>query len=110
MDVRYRQETASVRSLLMPFWLLRSHMAFLVDSLLSYLQVQVFFVLFLLSSSNLHSISIKTDVLQEEYEALQTQIAQSHSFDIVRESHDRFLRSIIERSFLNIKVSTKLVI
>ncbi|XP_002738136.1 gamma-tubulin complex component 4-like [Saccoglossus kowalevskii] len=63
-------------------WHLRRHMAFLVDNLQYYLQV---------------------DVLETQFSQLGEKIKSTRDFETIRLSHDRFLTALLGQSFLHMK-------
>ncbi len=64
---------------LTPMWSLRARMAFFVDNLQFYLQV---------------------DVIDSQYQELQKKIAESKDFETVKAAHEQYLNAISSQSFL----------
>ncbi|XP_055010891.1 gamma-tubulin complex component 4 [Boleophthalmus pectinirostris] len=65
-----------------PQWRLRNHMAFLIDNLQYYLQV---------------------DVLESQFSQLLTQINSTRDFESIRLSHDHFLSNLLAQTFILLK-------
>lgn len=63
-------------------WWLRSHMAFLVDNLQYYLQV---------------------DVIESQYSILMNKIENTRDFEVLRLAHDHFLSSLLSQCFIHMK-------
>ncbi|XP_078456419.1 gamma-tubulin complex component 4 isoform X1 [Lampetra planeri] len=63
-------------------WRLRNHMAFLVDNLQYYLQV---------------------DVLESQFSQLQQQVSSKRDFESIRLAHDAFLANLLATSFILLK-------
>uniref|UniRef100_A0A3B4A9G3 Gamma-tubulin complex component n=1 Tax=Periophthalmus magnuspinnatus TaxID=409849 RepID=A0A3B4A9G3_9GOBI len=65
-----------------PQWRLRNHMAFLIDNLQYYLQV---------------------DVLESQFSQLLTQINSTRDFESIRLAHDHFISNLLAQSFILLK-------
>uniref|UniRef100_A0A8C6TNN5 Gamma-tubulin complex component n=1 Tax=Neogobius melanostomus TaxID=47308 RepID=A0A8C6TNN5_9GOBI len=65
-----------------PQWRLRNHMAFLIDNLQYYLQV---------------------DVLESQFSQLLAQINSTRDFESIRLAHDHFLSNLLAQSFILLK-------
>ncbi|XP_074651183.1 gamma-tubulin complex component 4-like [Tubulanus polymorphus] len=67
-------------------WLLRYHMAYLLDNLQYYLQV---------------------DVIESQYSILLGKIEATHDFEAIRLAHDQFLAALLVQSFLHMKTVSR---
>jgi gamma-tubulin complex component 4 len=65
-----------------PKWTLRNHMAFLIDNLQYYLQV---------------------DVIESQFSILLSKVQSTRDFEAIRLAHDQFLSSLYSRCFLHMK-------
>lgn len=65
-----------------PMWQLRTHMAFLVDNLQYYLQV---------------------DVIESQYKVLMDKINSTKDFEAAKLAHEHFLSSLLAQSFVHMK-------
>uniref|UniRef100_A0AAQ5X4H6 Gamma-tubulin complex component n=1 Tax=Amphiprion ocellaris TaxID=80972 RepID=A0AAQ5X4H6_AMPOC len=70
-------------------WRLRNHMAFLIDNLQYYLQV---------------------DVLESQFSQLLQQINSTRDFESIRLAHDHFLSNLLAQSFILLKPSSSIIL
>jgi hypothetical protein len=77
---KYKKIELSKSYLLNPVWSLRSRMAFFVDNLQFYLNV---------------------DVIETQYQELQKKVGESQDFETVKTSHEQYLHAIASQSFLH---------
>ncbi|XP_071167808.1 gamma-tubulin complex component 4-like [Mytilus edulis] len=80
LQMQYKQKAVSREE--MTKWQLRTHMAFLVDNLQYYLQV---------------------DVIESQYGILVDKIQSTRDFEAVRLAHDQFLSALLAQSFVHMK-------
>lgn len=78
--------SVSDRARLMPVWLLRRNMAFLIDNLQYYLMV---------------------NVLDTQYSLLKRRLSDTRDFEAIRKFHEDYLDSLISQSFLHVKAVSR---
>lgn len=92
-------------------WRLRNHMAFLVDNLQYYLQVQshftsvvsLFFVFYIYDHHFYNLFRTQVDVLESQFSQLLQQINSTRDFESIRLAHDHFLSNLLAQSFILLK-------